>query len=91
MPKLLSTAYFPPVSYFAAIAQEMEGLIKKGDDRKNILPSPLSSSIIFIETCENYQKQSYRNNAASTERMESRHSPSLSFTKTELIKILSLR
>ena len=61
MPKLLSTAYFPPVSYFAAIAQEMEGLIKKGDDRKNILPSPLSSSIIFIEACENYQKQSYRN------------------------------
>ena len=61
MPKLLSTAYFPPISYFAAIAQEMEGLIKKGDDRKNILPSPLSSSIIFIETCENYQKQSYRN------------------------------
>lgn len=61
MPKLLSTAYFPPVSYFAAIAQEMEGLIKKGDDRKNILSSPLSSSIIFIESCENFQKQSYRN------------------------------
>ena len=39
----------------------MEGLIKKGDDRKNILPSPLSSSIIFVEPCENYQKQSYRN------------------------------
>ena len=61
MAKLLSTAYFPPISYFAAIAQEMEGLIKKGDDRKNILPSPLSSSIVFIEACENYQKQSYRN------------------------------
>ena len=25
MPKLLSTAYFPPVSYFAAMAQEMGG------------------------------------------------------------------
>ena len=61
MPKLLSTAYFPPVSYFAAIAQEMEGLIKKGARRKNILPTPLSSSVVFIEACENYQKQSYRN------------------------------
>ena len=61
MAKLLSTAYFPPVSYFAAIAQEMEGLIRKGDDRKTILPSPLSSSVVFIEACENYQKQSYRN------------------------------
>ena len=61
MANLLSTAYFPPISYFAAIAQEMEGLIKKGDDRKNILPSPLSSSVVFIEACENYQKQSYRN------------------------------
>ncbi len=61
MAKLLSTAYFPPVSYFAAIAQEMEGLIRKGVDRKNILPTPLSSSIVFIEACENYQKQSYRN------------------------------
>lgn len=61
MPKLLSTAYFPPVSYFAAIAEEMEGLIKKGVDRKNILPTPLSSSVVFIEACENYQKQSYRN------------------------------
>ena len=61
MAKLLSTAYFPPVSYFAAIAEEMEGLIRKGDDRKNILPSPLSSSVVFIEACENYQKQSYRN------------------------------
>ena len=61
MPKLLSTAYFPPVSYFAAIAQEMEGLIKKGASRKNILPTPLSSSVMYIEACENYQKQSYRN------------------------------
>ena len=61
MAKLLSTAYFPPISYFAAIAQEMKGLIGKGDDRKSILPSPLSSSVVFIEACENYQKQSYRN------------------------------
>ena len=41
MPKLLSTAYFPPISYFAAMAQEM--------------------GVVYIETCENYQKQSYRN------------------------------
>lgn len=61
MAELLSTAYFPPVSYFAAIAREMGGLIRKGDDRKEILPSPLSSSVVFIEACENYQKQSYRN------------------------------
>ena len=49
------------IEYCDTIAQEMEGLIKKGDDRKNILPSPLSSSVVFIEACENYQKQSYRN------------------------------
>jgi hypothetical protein len=61
VPKLLSTAYFPPVSYFAAIAHEMEGLIKKGASRKNIMPTPLSSSVVYIEACENYQKQSYRN------------------------------
>jgi hypothetical protein len=61
VPKLLSTAYFPPISYFAAIAQEMEGLIKKGVRRKNTLPTPLSPSVVFIEACENYQKQSYRN------------------------------
>lgn len=47
MPKLLSTAYFPPVSYFAAIAQDMKGVI---------VPS-----VVFIESHENYQKQSYRN------------------------------
>ena len=61
MPKLLSTAYFPPVSYFAAIAQEMEGLIRKGARRNDILPTPLSASVVVIEACENYQKQSYRN------------------------------
>ena len=58
MARLLTTAYFPPVSYFAAIAEEMKGLVRiKGGDRKTILPSPLSSSIVYIEACENYQKQ----------------------------------
>ena len=37
---VLSTAYIPPVSYFAAIA---------------------TSSVSFIEACECYQKQSFRN------------------------------
>ena len=40
----------------------MEGLVRiKGEDRKSILSSPLLPSIIYIEACENYQKQSYRN------------------------------
>ena len=37
---LLTTAYFPPVEYFAVLAEY---------------------SSVFIEACENYQKQSYRN------------------------------
>ena len=62
MAKLLTTAYFPPVSYFAAIAQDMEGLVRtKGEDRKSFPSSPLLPSVIYIEACENYQKQSYRN------------------------------
>ena len=62
MATLLTTAYFPPISYFAAIAREMEGLIRiKGEDRRSILSSPLSPSVVYIEACENYQKQSYRN------------------------------
>jgi hypothetical protein len=60
--KLLTTAYFPPISYFAAIAEDMEGLVRtKGEDRRSIPSSPLSPSTIYIEACENYQKQSYRN------------------------------
>ncbi len=40
---LLSTAYLPPVEYFAAIAANY------------------SFESIYIEACEHYQKQSYRN------------------------------
>ena len=40
---LLTTAYLPPIEYFAAIAAEY------------------SFNDIYIEACENYQKQSYRN------------------------------
>ena len=58
MAKLLSTAYFPPVSYFAAIAQEMSGLGSRQGDGGSL---ELSPSVVYIEACENYQKQSYRN------------------------------
>ena len=47
---LLSAAYFPPVSYFAALAKD----ITLSADR--VIPS-----VAYIEACENYQKQSYRN------------------------------
>ena len=58
MPKLLSIAYFPPVSYFAAMAQEMEGLSNRRDGDGS---AELSPSVIYLEACENFQKQSYRN------------------------------
>ena len=58
MPKLFSTAYFPPVSYFAAMAEEMEGLSNRLDGSSSL---ELSPSVVYIEACENYQKQSYRN------------------------------
>lgn len=47
---LLGAAYFPPVEYFAAIA---EGMVLSKD---GVIPS-----VVYIEACENYQKQSYRN------------------------------
>jgi hypothetical protein len=56
--KLLTTAYFPPVSYFAAMAQEMTGLISRRGDGGSF---ELSPSVVYIEACENFQKQSYRN------------------------------
>jgi hypothetical protein len=56
--KLFSTAYFPPVSYFAAMAQEMSGLISRRGDDSSL---ELSPSVVYIEACENFQKQSYRN------------------------------
>lgn len=50
MPVLLSTAYFPPVEYFASMAKEF-----------TLSPDRVIPSIVYIEACENYQKQSYRN------------------------------
>ena len=50
---LLETAFMPPVSYFAAIAEEFTlsyGRVV------SLVPAHLR-----IEACENYQKQSYRN------------------------------
>ena len=50
MSVLLSTAYVPPVQYFAAMAKEF-----------TLSPDRVIPSIVYIEACENYQKQSYRN------------------------------
>lgn len=47
---LLGIAYFPPVSYFALIAKGMV-----------LSPENTIPSIVYIEACENYQKQSWRN------------------------------
>ena len=47
---LLSTAYFPPIAYFAKIA---EGF--------TLSPDRMEPSVVYMEACENYQKQSYRN------------------------------
>ena len=58
MAKLFSTAYFPPISYFAAMAEEMSGLIDRKDGGGSC---ELSPSVVYIEACENYQKRSYRN------------------------------
>jgi hypothetical protein len=47
---LFSTAYFPPVEYFAKIA---EGF--------TLSPDGVKPSVIWIEACEHYRKQTYRN------------------------------
>lgn len=49
---LLSTAYLPPIEYFALLAKEF-----------TLSPDRVISSIAYIESKENYQKQSYRNRA----------------------------
>ena len=40
------------------MAQEMEGLSVRRDGGGSL---ELSPSVVYIEACENYQKQSYRN------------------------------
>ena len=50
MPVLLTAAYFPPIQYFAALSASV---------RQCIFSS--APAVVYIEACENYQKQSYRN------------------------------
>ena len=47
---LLSTAYCPPLAWFALAAKEM-----------TLSPDRVVPSLVRLEACENYQKQSYRN------------------------------
>ena len=47
---LISTAYFPPVAWLALLARDM-----------TLSPDKVSPSTVFLEACETYQKQSYRN------------------------------
>ena len=47
---LLSTAYFPPLAWFALAARDM-----------TLSPDRVLPSSVLLEACENYQKQSYRN------------------------------
>jgi len=47
---ILSTAYFPPVAWFALLARDM-----------TLSPDRVSPSTVYLEACETYQKQSYRN------------------------------
>ena len=47
---LLTTAYLPPVAWFALLARDM-----------TLSPDRVSPSVAALEACESYQKQSYRN------------------------------
>lgn len=49
---LLSTAYFPPIEYLAAIANEC---------RFNPGMTEVEPAVVYIEACEHYAKQSWRN------------------------------
>ena len=69
---LLSTAYFPPIQYFAALSASVGRCsfsVRSGGSAEGRCPAWLPSSLrdsgtgpfAYIEACENYQKQSYRN------------------------------
>ena len=47
---ILTAAYFPPVSWFAAVAKDL-----------TLSPDRVIPSKVVLEASENYQKQSYRN------------------------------
>ena len=73
MPVLLNTAYLPPVEYFAVMAADMRVPQRKvflppsvvsGNDESCSLPRDVmevEKLTVYLEACENYQKQSYRN------------------------------
>ena len=48
--KVFTTAFCPPVEYFAAIAEEM-----------TLSPDKVVPSVVALEACEHFQKQTYRN------------------------------
>ncbi len=63
---LLTAAYFPPVQYFAALSESVRRCIFSSFSQD--LPQEAESAgagrkkpVVYIEACENYQKQSYRN------------------------------
>ena len=47
---LLTTAFCPPLAYFALLSRDM-----------TLSPDRVSPSEVWLEACERYQKQSYRN------------------------------
>ena len=47
---LLSVAWFPPISYFALMAKDFI-----------LSPDRVKPSVVYLEACEHYQKQSWRN------------------------------
>ena len=47
---LMSVAWFPPISYFALIAKDFI-----------LSPDKVKPSVVYLEACEHYQKQSWRN------------------------------
>lgn len=47
---LLSIAFFPPVSYFALLAKDL-----------TLSPDRVIPSVVHLEACEHYRKQSWRN------------------------------
>lgn len=70
MPVLLNTAYFPPIQYFALMAKDLRVYRTSGPVHSfSVQGSPdireadgsVVPSVVYIEACENYQKQSYRN------------------------------
>ena len=50
MSVLLTTAFFPPLSWLALAARDM-----------TLSPDRVLPSVVLLEACENYQKQSWRN------------------------------